>query len=355
MSRPATPEVPQPESAPATEQPRPVRTAPPLPTLEEVCLLDVRVMSHIPKSLRVGIAKSWGKAFSAAAWDSTSAREGSGGAWVTALMFAKVVLGTDPRQARGYTTLDEVKARLARWDAGECAFMWEELAESAYRHLKAKTGAKKAAFTTLNVERAEQLVREGQFSKAVATLMSQPPKAKNEATRKALNVLHPKRKPGPRPEQGAAGPYTPITVEEALASLRSFRAGSSPGALQIRVEFLREIVDADSSGGFLKNFVAALNVLQRGAAPPCVRASMAGAALSALEKKGGGTRPIAAGESIRRIIGKVLCARIKVKAAAFFAPLQFGVACSHGTERVVHRARKFWEGCGDHYDACMVK
>ena len=58
MSRPATPEVPQPESAPATEQPRPVRTAPPLPTLEEVCLLDVRVMSHIPKSLRVGIAKS---------------------------------------------------------------------------------------------------------------------------------------------------------------------------------------------------------------------------------------------------------------------------------------------------------
>ena len=337
------------ESAPGPIRPRPPGPAPRLPTLEEVALLDVRVMAHIPKALRAAVAKSWGKAWSAAAWDNT------GDVWAAAFMFAKVVLGTDPRQARGFTTPDEVRARLARWDAGDGPFMWAELADSARRHASKKSGAKRATVPTQKAERAEKLIREGQFSKALAALMSAPSKLRNAATRKALDLLHPKRHAGPRPVPGPKGPYTPITIDEALTALRSFRTGSSPGAMQIRVEFIREVADADASGGFLANFVAALNVLQRGAAPPCVRASFAGAALSALEKKDGGTRPIAAGESLRRIIGKVLCARVKGKAEAFFAPLQFGVACSHGTERVVHRARRFWEACGDHHDACMVK
>ena len=343
---------PAPGATSAPMRPRPTGTllgiAPPLPTLEEVCLLDVRVMGHIPKVLRAAVAKSWGKAWS------TAARENTGGMWVTALMFAKVVLGTDPSQARGFTTPDEVRARLERWDAGEAAYMWAELADAVLRQTARKTG-KKATVPVQKAERAEKLVREGQFSKALATLMSAAAKVKNAATRLQLDKLHPKRHAGERPVQGPPGPYTPISIEEALASIRSFRSGCSPGALQIRVEFLREISDSDPSGGFVKNFVAALNVLQRGVAPPCVRASFAGAALSALEKKDGGTRPIAAGESLRRIIGKVLCARVKGKASTFFAPLQFGVACSHGTERVVHRARKFWDACGDHHDACMVK
>ena len=346
-------------SAPTTEHTGPwplPGAAPPLPTVEEVCLLDVRVMAHIPKILRHAVAQSWGKACSAAAWDSASGQGGTGDKWVTTFMFSKVIFGTDPQQARGFTTPDEVKARLARWDAGQGAYMWSELADSAHRHSAKKNAkGKRATIPTLKVERAEKLVREGQFSKALQALMSAPSKLKDAATRMALELLHPKRHQGPRPVQGPAGPYTAITVEEALKALRSFRTGSSPGALQIRIEFIREAADADPSGGFLKNFVAMLNVLQRGAAPPCIRASFAGAALSALEKKDGGTRPIAAGESLRRVIGKVLCARVKGKAATFFAPLQFGVACSHGTERIVHRARRFWESCGDRNDVCMVK
>ena len=307
-------------------------------------------MAHIPKALRGIVARSWGAAWSAAAWKNT------GDAWVPAFMFAKVVFGTDPRQARGFTTPDEVKARLARWDAGEGPFMWEELVESTRLQAAKKNGkAKKAAIPTQKAERAEKLVREGQFSKGLAALMAAPAKLKNAATRKALELLHPKRHAGARPAQEPTGPHTPIDIAEALAALRSFRVGSSPGALQIRVEFLREVADADPSGGFITNLVAAMNVLQRGVAPPCVRASFAGAALSALEKKDGGTRPIAAGESLRRVIGKVLCSRIKSKASTFFAPLQFGVACSHGTERIVHRTRTFWEACGDHHDACLVK
>ena len=92
---------------------------------------------------------------------------------MTTFMFSKVIFGTDPQQARGFTTPDEVKARLARWDAGQGAYMWSELADSAHRHSAKKNAkGKRATIPTLKVERAEKLVREGQFSKALQALMS---------------------------------------------------------------------------------------------------------------------------------------------------------------------------------------
>ena len=51
-------------------------------------------------------------------------------------------------------------------------------------------------------------------------------------------------------------------------------------------------------------------------------------------------RPIAVGETLRRLTGKCLCSLVKDKASSFFEPLQLGVACPHGTEKVVHGLRK---------------
>ena len=38
-------------------------------------------------------------------------------------------------------------------------------------------------------------------------------------------------------------------------------------------------------------------------------------------------------------MGKCLCAALRVKAASFFEPYQFGVACPHGAERIIHGLR----------------
>ena len=67
----------------------------------------------------------------------------------------------------------------------------------------------------------------------------------------------------------------------------------------------------------------------------------AGACLSALEKKGSVTdvRPIAAGETLRRLVSKCICSSVKEKAASFFAPFQNGVATPAGTERIAHFTR----------------
>ena len=51
-------------------------------------------------------------------------------------------------------------------------------------------------------------------------------------------------------------------------------------------------------------------------------------------------RPIAVGETIRRLTGKCMCALVKDKASEFFQPLQLGVACHAGAEKVAHALRR---------------
>ena len=45
------------------------------------------------------------------------------------------------------------------------------------------------------------------------------------------------------------------------------------------------------------------------------------------------------GEALRCLVGKCLCAVTKEKASEYFAPLQMGVACSSGAEKIIHGLR----------------
>lgn len=60
----------------------------------------------------------------------------------------------------------------------------------------------------------------------------------------------------------------------------------------------------------------------------------------ALNKKAGGVRPIAVGETIRRLVSSLLMSRVSAKAKKHLEPLQLCVATSGGTEAIVHAARK---------------
>ena len=45
------------------------------------------------------------------------------------------------------------------------------------------------------------------------------------------------------------------------------------------------------------------------------------------------------GEALRRLVGKCLCAVTKEKVSEYFAPLQMGVACPSGAEKIIHGLR----------------
>ena len=70
---------------------------------------------------------------------------------------------------------------------------------------------------------------------------------------------------------------------------------------------------------------------------------LAGGSLIALNKNkescAPDIRPIAVGGTLSRLVGKCMCALLKVKAADFFQPLQFGVVCHAGAEKVTHGLR----------------
>eukprot|EP00731_Ephydatia_muelleri_P012237 Em0006g1131a len=71
---------------------------------------------------------------------------------------------------------------------------------------------------------------------------------------------------------------------------------------------------------------------------------MAGGRLIALNKNKEDSppdiRPIVVGESLRRLAGKCICASLKEKTSEFFfQPLQFGMACRAGAEKIVHSLR----------------
>ena len=76
-----------------------------------------------------------------------------------------------------------------------------------------------------------------------------------------------------------------------------------------------------------------------GRLPPACLAALAGARLIPLGKKGGGVRPIAVGETLRRLAGKLLIARYQPEAAGRLTPEQVGVGVPRGAESLVHRVR----------------
>ena len=92
-----------------------------------------------------------------------------------------------------------------------------------------------------------------------------------------------------------------------------------------------------------------VNLLISSKVPVQVARFLAGGNLVALEKNKPNFPPdiwlIAVGEAIRHLAGKCLCVIPKGKAHDFLAPLQLGVACPAGAEKIIHGLR----GCVDEH------
>ena len=103
-----------------------------------------------------------------------------------------------------------------------------------------------------------------------------------------------------------------------------------------------------------------MNLLASGKVPIQVSKCLAGGSLTALNKFKPGCNPdimgpFAVGETLRRLTAKCLCALVKVKASSCFQPLQLGVACTSGSEKVVHGLRKCIDNHWDDEDFVVLK
>ena len=83
------------------------------------------------------------------------------------------------------------------------------------------------------------------------------------------------------------------------------------------------------------------NIVLQGIIPEDIRPIFFGAHLMALSKKDGGVRPIAIGFTLRRLVGKLVMARLKGPCLTLLHPHQTGVGMAKGAEIATHALRQY--------------
>ena len=305
-----------------------------LPTLEEISRTRCQTMKAIPARLQDRWARQLGGLLSAAAFHNDVPH------WTIALMFAKCTLYTAHRGGRkAKTNAERVIAALDRYDRKEYAEAWA-VARGPGRKARAPTSSP----NTMERRVAQCIAQtsDAEYSRALAGLQSEDLAAPTAATLEILRSKHPATGRAISTD-AATPPHKDVTSSIVLTALRSFPRGSSAGNLGLRAEHVVSAVASTTACSVLDALTKVVNLLQAGRAPRAIAAVLAGAKLSAFEKKGAkpGTdaRPIAAGEFLRRLVAKCLCSTHKETALGLFLGLQFGVAVPSGGERIIHRMR----------------
>jgi hypothetical protein len=156
------------------------------------------------------------------------------------------------------------------------------------------------------------------------------------------------RRPFPNPHTTT----TALQVEEVevLKALKSFPAGSSGGPDGLKPQHFMDLVNCREGGAELLSAVTAfINVLLEGSCNSKLASFFFGGRLIALEKKGGGIRPIVIGYTLRRWASKCANSFAQSKLSKFFHPLQLGVGTPFGCEAAIHSSRRFIELMPDNY------
>ena len=230
-----------------------------------------------------------------------------------------------------------MRSRLNRWAAGQHHPLAQEYLRDV---LQTPSGSRESSTDDLLPEpirrAALRAVNEGALGKAARVLaektFSLPPDVVG-----ALQALHPTADcpaipPNPLP------PGDDFTPEEVLACLRKFPPGSAGGTSGLMAAHLPASPTAAYSRA-IDSIARLSSDFAWGRLSAEAVAILASARLIPIGKKGNGVRPIAVGELIRRIAGKVLVARYQATVTTELAPYQVGVGSRLGAESIIHKSR----------------
>lgn len=154
-------------------------------------------------------------------------------------------------------------------------------------------------------------------------------------------------------------PALSVAPPQVLASIQSFPKGTSPGSSQLRAQHLLDVLRGTTTPAAidcLSELTTWINILLAGRAHPLISPWLCGAPLTALNKKNGGVRPIAVGETIRRLISKLCCSFIHPFLPEMFLPEgQVGVGIRGGLEAAIHASRYYIQEHHQNTDLCLLK
>ena len=196
------------------------------------------------------------------------------------------------------------------------------------------------------VDTIRGLVEEGALSKAAKHLLSEGlADTKDSAVTEKLHSLHPDRPPVNLEAAGlpkdikvdlSAGDEEFSWADVTWDAAMSFPPGSAPGPSGLRPTHLKDLLAKEGRCG---NLHVALQAVVEGGClgllPDQLAPILCAASLIPLKKACGGVRPIAVGETIRRLVGKALLKTPLVqKDIGNLAPRQTGVAVQAAAELI---------------------
>ena len=316
--------------------------------LNDICGSYRPLLRHIPKGVlscwASGLTKAIDEFLQHQTWESLA----------RLLAYPKVTLGVPHRSGRAHKS---EATRLVRKQVQAFATDWLQ----AWNGLKrvsmrpAKKQCRDHEGLSYKVNRLENpaflntlqgLMDDGAFSKAVKHLLSDGVHdAMNEEVRQKLQELHPRADPPQFVEGGEPWPWDDTTEgkQARLKQLRfillNFPPGSAGGPSGLRPQHLQDVLRHDVGMG--SSLLAGLDSFVRfcldGKLPKAAAPFLCGAQIVPLRKPTGkmDIRPVAVGETLRRIVAKFAMSSILVKRAIEeLRPLQCGVAVEGACETV---------------------
>ena len=364
-----SPQVPVPMSPPPAQTPTRPGTAltspsPKLvPTFEEVFAAQVSTVRHIPAMCRAAVADELARLVSEVAVPSPTWE-----ALHRLMCFPKLVMRSSNRggQKHHHQATHDMERRLQRFQAGQLADLWREAQvqsrEGAPDRVRTRQQARleeDGELPASQVGRIRALIEEGALSKATKLLLSEGlANSSDPSVRQALLDLHP-----PAQAHLVPGDDLPTYIASNAAfdgdrdaqdaewtkvarrAISSFPPGSARGPSGLRPVHLSECCRKMGQGAPLAHALGQFARVALGQAFPApMREVLCASSLIPLRKKDGGLRPIAVGDTIRRVVGKCLLSHGAVQMElASLRPRQCGVGVRNAAEMVGMGLQRFVE------------
>ena len=311
------------------------------PSIYDVLSLPIPTSRHIPAPCRQGFSETLGNLLTRVAQRPTW--EALYGLFV----LPKLVLQAGRRRVKAHVKQQaiDIGRRLEMFHLEKFDQLWAEAslsnrAKPAVRtRLQMKQGDHDLSPGTVEVIRG--LVEEGALAKAAKHLVSRgAADTRDPGVAAKLRELHPT---GPEVKLGGDSPLPSLTDPQfsdwapaALQAVASFPPGSAAGPSGLRPCHLKECLRRPGSCAALQNGLGAfVEVACSGKLPQAFAVTMCASNLLAINKKDGGIRPIAIGDTLRRVVGKTLLHTPEVKSQlSTLQPRQCGVGVPYACEMV---------------------
>jgi hypothetical protein len=299
-----------------------------------------RIAKKIPASVRIPTATELDVLLSRVAVDNSPE------AWADLFLFPHIafdVLSPNSNPKKSLTS--KLKRNLRSWREGT-----RKPQPPKRLPPKSKNAAKLVQSNDARLARqVEGKMAEGDIRGAVRILSSSEGLAPfTQETFTALKTKHPPATTTMPPPSAPDIPYLQVDEKEVARTVAHFPAGSSGGPDGLRPQHLKDLLSQNTGAAgtkLLGSLTEVTNLILAGGVPKQVLPFIFGANLVALEKKGGGIRPIAMGCTLRKLAAKIACESVRDHLGSQLQPLQMGFGTTCGAEASVHASRRFLSTC----------